>query len=188
MGFWSSLLARFAPSASAAAPEKLANPKLGFANFIGTSGEAALKQDAGILGPLFPEVEIAEGRVPLCDVLFVYGEITSDGELKGGGRAMDLARASGASLLIVASENGPDGFTGFVGSRRQLPATLVLIADRRGAVFTGFFLALFTRMFDGQSMLMAWVELAPQIPGQDHPDCPVTMMLPQKGHLAFYRT
>jgi hypothetical protein len=32
---------------------------------------------------------------------------------------------------------------------------------------------------------MAWVELAPQIPGYDHPDAPGTIMAAEAGHLVF---
>jgi hypothetical protein len=40
-------------------------------------------------------------------------------------------------------------------------------------------------MYVGKSMLMAWVEFAPQIPGHDHPDAPGMIMAAEAGHLVF---
>jgi hypothetical protein len=40
-------------------------------------------------------------------------------------------------------------------------------------------------MFAGQSMPMAWVELAPQIPGTTHDNCPETIFAAKISHVAF---
>lgn len=48
-----------------------------------------------------------------------------------------------------------------------------------------FFQNLFQAMKDGTSMLMAWVQLAPQIPNQEHSECPVSYMHVGAGHVAL---
>ena len=63
-------------------------------------------------------------------------------------------------------------------------ANLVFTLDRKGPAFAGFFRALFERMRDGENMLQAWVELAPQRPMQTD-DNPELVLLPEGGGIAF---
>jgi hypothetical protein len=58
---------------------------------------------------------------------------------------------------------------------------------RRGERFARFYERLFEKMFAGKSMLLAWVELAPQMPGHDHPEAPEGIMLAEAGHIVFAR-
>ena len=44
---------------------------------------------------------------------------------------------------------------------------------------------LFDAMKRGQTMLMAWVDLAPQIPGMDHPNAPGALMAAEAGHITL---
>ena len=67
-------------------------------------------------------------------------------------------------------------------------SNLVLILDRKGAAFSNCFRRLFEMMNKGASMLMAWVELAPQVPGHEHPDLPESVMVAEAGHVTFLRT
>ena len=59
--------------------------------------------------------------------------------------------------------------------------------DRKGPKFAEFYARLFESMFKGRSMLLTWVQLAPQIPGRDHPDAPSAIMAAEAGHLTFER-
>jgi hypothetical protein len=43
-------------------------------------------------------------------------------------------------------------------------------------------------MNKGTSMLMAWVKLAPQEPGQGGTEGPATVLLAEAGHVTFGRT
>ncbi len=63
-------------------------------------------------------------------------------------------------------------------------ANLVFTLDRKGPAFTGFFHALFERMRDGEDLLQAWVELAPQAP-METDDNPELVLLPEGGAIAF---
>jgi hypothetical protein len=54
-----------------------------------------------------------------------------------------------------------------------------------GPAFTTFFTELFRKMFAGRSMLLAWVELAPQIPGETHDNCPETIFAAEVSHVVF---
>lgn len=56
--------------------------------------------------------------------------------------------------------------------------------DRKGPAFAGFFCALFERMRDGENMLEAWVELAPQGPTETDNN-PELVLLPEGGAIAF---
>jgi hypothetical protein len=99
-------------------------------------------------------------------------------------RIRDFIKASGALVAVVVSENGvthkdalrPDN---------GWSANIVIILDRRGPVFVSFFQKLFQAMKDGTSMLMAWVQLAPQMPGHDHPECPVSYVHIGAGHVTL---
>ena len=63
-------------------------------------------------------------------------------------------------------------------------ANLVFTLNRKGPAFAGFFRALFERMRDGEDMLQAWVELAPQGP-METDDNPELVLLPEGGAIAF---
>src|SRR5439155_26894517 len=93
-----------------------------------------------------------------------------------------LIKNAGAYVAVVASENDPASYIQAMGSRNGWRANIVLVIDRKAEKFAIFFGRLFEAMFNGKSMLMAWVELAPQIPGQDHPDAPGTIMAAEAGH------
>jgi hypothetical protein len=60
--------------------------------------------------------------------------------------------------------------------------------DRRGDKFAQFFHDLFTAMFDGTSMPVAWVKIAPQIPGATHTNTPESIMSAEVGQIVFSRS
>ena len=77
---------------------------------------------------------------------------------------------------------------GAVGPKGGWFANIIMTIDRKGAKFDRFCVRLFESMFKGHSMLLTWVQLAPQIPGREHPDAPSTILAAEAGHLAFERT
>jgi hypothetical protein len=93
----------------------------------------------------------------------------------------------GARIAVIASETAPerlpyaDSDRGPAGDWR---ANIVFTLARKGECFGRFFHRLFSRMQDGMSMPMAWVELAPQGPVQPE-DIPEAICLPEAGHIAF---
>jgi hypothetical protein len=97
----------------------------------------------------------------------------------------DLFKNAAAYIAVVASENDPDALMQAVEGDAGWFCNIVLVLDRKGDKCPSFFRRLFEKMQTGTSMLMAWVELVPQIPGYDHKDAPETVMLAEAGHVTF---
>ena len=167
-------------------PFRIDDPVIGFMNLRGGAGEETMKTDRQILGPLFGEVRESCTEVPQCSVLFLYSDLDSAGRIIGRRDGLrDVIKAAEAYIAVVASENPPDNYMKCLGSRDDWPANITLTIDRKGDKLPMFFAELFRRMFAGKSMLIAWVELVPQIPGHDQPDAPGTIMAAEAGHLVF---
>ena len=167
-------------------PFRIDNPVLGLLNLRGSVGEETMKADRQILEPLFGEVRASCSEVPKCAVLFLYADINSTGKIIGRRDGLrEIIKAAQAYIAIVASENPPESYMKCLGPRDEWTANVTFTVDRKGDKLPLFFAELFQRMFAGKSMLIAWVELAPQIPGQDQPDTPGTMMAAEAGHLVF---
>jgi hypothetical protein len=94
---------------------------------------------------------------------------------------------SHAPIVIVASENDAQSYIATEKSTSHSQANLIMTLDRKGAAFTSFFSELFEMMYKGKSMLVAWVELAPQIPGAAHDNCPETIFSAEISHIVFKR-
>jgi hypothetical protein len=167
-------------------PFRIENPVIGFLNVRGSAGDDAMNADLQTLRPLFREVRESRNEVPQCAVLFIYGDFDSTGKIIGRSDGVrDIIKAAGAYIAVVASENPPDNYMKCLGPSNDWSANITLTIDRKGDKLPKFFAELFRRMYAGESMLMAWVELAPQIPGYDHPDAPGTIMAAEAGHLVF---
>ena len=177
-------------------PERIRSPRLGLLNLKGASAAAMLAQDRYALSAMFTATEESESAPPHCDVLFIYCDIEEDGRLAGTARGLrDLIGDAGARIVVVASES--DGkraaaavqLAAAVGRSAKIAAdrraNLVLTLDRKGAVFSAFFVRLFAQMMKGVAMPRAWVKLAPQIPGHTHAECPDAIFLAEAGQLAF---
>lgn len=161
-------------------------PTIGFLDL--TEGEASveLAVDRAAISPLFGSSEDSSFEPPRCNVLFLYCHMESDGSIRDYGRRVrEVIRDAGAAVVIVASENNAESY--IAGTKKQPygHANLVMTLDRRGDVFPKFFQRLFSEMKRGVSMPVAWVKLAPQIPGADHPDCPDAIFSCEAGQLAF---
>jgi hypothetical protein len=167
-------------------PFRIPNPTIGFLNLQGASGAELAEADRQALSPLFKESRSSTDTVPKCEVLFLYCTVDAQGRIVGSANGIrDLIKDAGAYVAVVASENPPGSYMKALGSRNDWHANIALVIDRKAGKFALFFRRLFEAMFNGQSMLMAWVELAPQIPGQDHPDAPGTIMAAEAGHVTF---
>ena len=169
-------------------PFCMKNPTIGYLNLLGATGKEMLRMDQQLLSPLFIQATESNKDVPSCSVLFLYCDIDASGTIIGcrdGVRR--LIKTARAHLAIVASENPPEHYMRCLGPRNDWGANIVLTIERKGERFPKFFAELFQRMYAGTSMPMAWVELAPQIPGHGNPNSPSTIMVAEAGHLVFAR-
>jgi hypothetical protein len=162
------------------------SPSLGVLNLAGSHGEALLAQDLPIIRPHFSQTRTAqEGPLP-CDVLLLYCEINQDGtvnHLASGLR--ELIRDSGASIVVVATEHPIEAYIAAAPRRPFGHANLVMTLERKGDSLATFLAQLFQKMNAGIAMPVAWNQLAPQIPGSDHPDAPGTVFACERGQIAF---
>lgn len=154
-------------------------PRLSFLNLIGPAVAHLVAADRAALGQLFRNSEESRNVEP-CDVLMVYCEVNDDGRT-----LKQLVETSQALVVVVASENPGQAYVKASASEPQKFTNLVLTIARNGVSFEHFFRALFTKMFQGMTMPMAWVELAPQAPGIDHEDVPETIFACGAGHVRF---
>jgi hypothetical protein len=167
-------------------PLIIQSPRIGFLNLIGSAAQTVIEEDKVALGPLFASIEQSEDTPPKCDVLMVYCDLQINGHIANyAGGLRDIIRESKAPIVIVASENDAKSYTAAAKSTGYGRANLVMTLERKGAAFTKFFIALFTRMFRGKTMPLAWVELAPQNPRATHDDCPGTIFAAEVSHIVF---
>jgi len=164
----------------------IAAPRFGTLNLKGADGEALVEADTRALQSVLGVAERST-LIPLkCDVLFVYCDISSDGRIATSGMSLgDLVRSSGATILVVASENpGPM----YIACNKTGPfgrVNLVMTLNRRGERFARFFTRLFEDMKRGTSMPLAWVKLASQNPNVDDPEVPGTIFACMAGQVSF---
>ncbi len=161
------------------------NPRLGMLNLRAGASTDFLRQDRAALGGLFRSVEESEQRPPSCDVLFIYSDIESDGTVRGSASTLRrILEQSGAVVVVVASENPGENYVALPPNSSD-GVNLVMTIERRGDVFTGFFQSLLKQMSQGVPMPVAWVALAPQVPGDEHQRCPGTIFAAGAGQVAF---
>jgi len=186
MGIFSKIFGGGRVKTTADHPFVIATPTIGFLNLKGAEGAKLLENDASVLAPLFPRAVNSTQSPPKCQVLFIYCDVEAAGTVQGGpGSVRDLIKDAGAYVAVVASENPPEAYIRAMRVRNGWNANIALVIDRRSEKLAQFFRRLFEAMFTGQSMLMAWVALAPQIPGHDDPNVPGTIMAAEAGHVTF---
>jgi hypothetical protein len=175
-------------------PYLIRTPSLGLLNYLNERGHPLISKDLDKLGELFPRnVHAGDQKIPSCNVLFLYCDLEPTGRIAGQQFSLrDVIRASGAYIVVVASENQPDVLTSpdfqrYLSSKNDWPANVIFTLNRNGETFGLFFQRLFSQMHSGISMPLAWVKLAPQGP-ISQTDCPGTIALLEAGHIAFTPT
>jgi len=167
-------------------PLVIESPRIGFLNLLGQSAELLIEEDRRVLAPLFASIEQSTTNPPQCDVLMLYGRLLADGRVEGIASGLrEIIRDSNAPIVIVASENEGENYIAADRERGDEKANLIMTLERKGSAFTDFFAELFRRMFAGESMLIAWVELAPQNPQLVHDNCPSTIFAAEVSHIIF---
>jgi len=167
-------------------PLVIESPRIGFFNLLDLSAESILEEDKQAFRPLFAAIEESNVGPPACDVLMIYARVEADGKIAGSADGLrEIIRQSGAAIVVVASENDGKSYAAAGRSTGYGQANLVLTLKRKGIAFTQFFTQLFSKMSKGKSMLAAWVELAPQIPGATHENCPESIFAAEISHIVF---
>jgi hypothetical protein len=169
-------------------PLRIPNPRLGFLNLQAESGAEILSTDRRVMLSLFSASEVSDSAPPKCDVLFIYCTLDNDGRIAGSKvKVRDLITSAGAYIAVVASENSSDAYKNALMPRTGWSANVAMVLTRRGEKMAELFRSIFERMFRGQSMLIAWVEIAPQASGSQAPDAPGVFMVAEAGHVTFAR-
>jgi hypothetical protein len=175
-----------AQQATAKNPLIVTSPRIGFFNLLGLPGQSLVEEDKQALQPFFSSVEESSDGPPVCDVLMIYARVEGDGRVAGSANGLrEIIRKSKAVIVIVASENEAKNYIAAAKSTGYGRANLVMTLDRKGAAFGKFFAGLFEKMRQGTSMPQAWVELAPQVPGARHENCPESIFAAEIGQIAF---
>lgn len=167
-------------------PLVIESPRIGFLNLLGAPARPILEEDKAALGPLFASLEESDGNPPVCAVLMIYARLERDGRVDGCSEGLrDIIRKSQAPIVIVGSENDVESYIAGGKQTGYGQANLVMTLKRKGNDFTTFFAHLFRKMFDGKSMLLAWVELAPQSPREADANFPETIFAAEVSHIIF---
>jgi hypothetical protein len=176
---------------TASNPFIISNPSLAFVNLAGNEGKDLMAKDRAALEDIFRDnIQIADRTLPRCNVLFLYCDLEISGRIAGMSFTFrDLIKGAGAHVAVLASGVPPallsnPEFMKSLPGRDDWPANIVITLSRNGEHFGRFFHQLFALMQQGTSMLMAWVQLAPQGPVQPK-DIPGTVFLAEAGHIAF---
>ena len=162
------------------------SPRFCILNLNGDMANSLVASDSGALGMVLGKPQYSSTVPPSCDVLFVYCDIASNGEVSNyRGTLRDLIQASGARVVVVASENRGEAYIASTKGRTYGRANLVMTIGRKGEAFPQFFSRLFEDMKRGVSMPVAWVKLAPQGPVKEHESLPEMIFACEAGQLAF---
>jgi len=162
------------------------DPRWAVLDLTGESGSEEIASDRRILAPILGTPTCSISTAPGADVLFIYGRVDASGRFATGGASLrDLIRDSEAKVVVVASDNDPTVLAAVAPNVGYGYANLVYTVERRGSALATFLGELFTRMYAGETMPVAWVALSPQISGKEDPNAPSTIFLPEAGQLTF---
>ena len=122
------------------------------------------------------------------DIVHVLTAVSPDGRIGKsditGTELIERATQCGTKLLWIGSSNDSQGYIkGFKPNGTRL--NLVMTIDRRENRHSEFIERLFGEMQSGSSMPVAWNKIAPQIPGQQHPDAPTSIFYSGLGQIRF---
>jgi hypothetical protein len=171
-------------------PLRIQDPTIGFLNLCGESGARLLEADKQALGPLFGQTKVSDTLPPpQCQVLFIYCKLSPEADASDQiASPRDLIKSAHAYIAVFAFENGGNAYIKRMGKRADWGANIVMVLNRNGDKFAVFFKHLFAAMFEGQTMPVAWVQLAPQGPSPKHDDMPSSIFAAEAGHVTFSRT
>ena len=162
-------------------------PKIGFLNFSGEKYTKEFQQDYTCLSNLFHESEIKKKENIKCDVLFIYGDIGSNGRFIDYSSSLrEIIRDSGAVVVVIATENKIEEYIQAGKKVGYGKTNLVMTLERNGLAFPSFFQELFKKMIEGIPMPVAWVELAPQGPNGGGINTPGTICSLELGRVLFH--
>ena len=162
------------------------DPTISFLDLSGGEFAELLRGDETALGPLFKSATESNLTPPRCNVLFLYCRLGAGGQIPGSNRGLrELIRDSGASVVVVASENTGEQYHAAAKETGYGRANLVMTLERKGPAFAHFFYQLFSLMKRGKSMPMAWVKLAPQVPHPQNSKGPEIFFFCEAGQIKF---
>lgn len=165
------------------------NPVIGFANFAGPKYDHLVAEDRAAFGRLFNRSVESDAEIPLADALFVYADVTEDGDIAGPEASFRrIAPRAGARLVVLASPNSEESFHAAIRKTGPQHAGLVFTLDRNGTAFSLFFAKVFALMHEGRSIADAWVSVSPQIPGRHNPDSAQMVFVTDGAVIAFKST
>ena len=164
------------------------DPKIGFLNLLGSQARLLVGEDSQALKPLFSDYLESDTTIPICDVLMMYARIDSSGAIQNATNCLrEIIYESHAPVVIIATENSAPSYVAASKSGGRGRANLVMTLQRKAGSFPIFFKELFTMMYQGTTMPMAWVKLVPQIPGAKHENVPGTVCAMEISHILFKR-
>src|SRR6478735_4123188 len=170
-------------------PLVIKDPKIGLLNLIGAPASPLELEDVTALKPLFSSCLKSDRDAPICDVLMIYATIKADGVIQNTAYSLrELITKSRAPIVVVATENSIESYIAASKSTGLGKANLVMTMTRHGQIFPNFFKELFGMMHHGVTMPMAWVKLAPQIPGRERREqdnVPETVCAMEVTHVLF---
>jgi hypothetical protein len=167
-------------------PLVIADPTIGFLNLAAQASSTIAESDLAALGPMFPRHLMSIRDVPTCDVLFLYCRLDERGVIQGQQMSVgQLIAAAHAYVAVVASENSAESYQKMQFAIPGWTSNLVMVLDRNGESFPRFWRRLFEAMFAGESMLTAWVAIAPQFEGAQGDDLPAAIIAANAGHITF---
>jgi hypothetical protein len=144
-----------------------------------------MKEDMSALKPLFSDCLQSSNTVPHCDVLMIYATINADGVIQNTAHSLrEIIRESRAPIVVVATENSGESYIAANKRPGAGKANLVMTLQRSGQYFPDFFKKLFEMMHHNTTMPIAWVKLAPQVPG-DQKNVPGTIFAAEVSHILF---
>jgi hypothetical protein len=133
--------------------------------------------------------ELTEALKRPFDIVHLLCDALSDGIVKdingneiSGIELIQKCCENDVKLLWLASDNPPDVYIqGFKARGKRV--NLVMTINRNGSKFSDFLDKILFRMFYGDTMPIAWVDLCPQIPGSSHLDSPECLFYAGRGRV-----
>jgi hypothetical protein len=147
------------------------------------------KQDLSALGCVEVDHIITINDNPLkCNILLCYAELSPSGDLDHSHYTLrKLSDISGCSLLILASNQTASNCLAFGHHHKKWMQNYVLVQERKNSGFAHFLADWFRLIEHGDSMLRAWVRLAPQGSSQNHQDANPLMIFVAAGKNVVFR-